>query len=64
MADQSIQNANDIAIDVMAANERMGAALAFIYREAPEWKQRVADYLADYPFEWQRLNDGKACGNV
>lgn len=42
--------ADDVALDAMAANERMGAALAYIYREAPEWKQRVADHLADYPF--------------
>jgi hypothetical protein len=41
--------------EVMAANERMGAALAFIYREAPEWEQRVAEYLADYPLLFDGL---------
>jgi len=34
----------------MAANEKMGAALSFIYTQHPEIKDEVLAYLADYPF--------------
>lgn len=54
--------ADDVALDAMAANERMGAALAYIYSVEPEWRQRVADYLADYPFTFPARNDGEANG--
>lgn len=37
-------------LSLLSANERMGAALDFIYRECPEMRLRVAQHLADYPF--------------
>lgn len=39
---------DDIHRDAMEQNKRMGAALVYIYREAPEWQQKVKDYLAGY----------------
>lgn len=46
-------NEDTFVLSLLSANERMGAALAFIYREYPEMKARVAEYLSDYPFEWE-----------
>lgn len=39
--------------DLLAANERLGAALTFVYHQYPHIKDEVAEYLASYPFEGQ-----------
>lgn len=38
-------------LELMVANERMGAALSYVYRKYPQLRQEVIFYLADYPFE-------------
>ena len=44
-------------LSLLAANERMGAALAFLYREFPDAKVMVAEYLSDYQFEWEEIDE-------
>ena len=43
-------HSHTMEIETMRANERMGAALAFIYSKHPELKAEVRDFLDDYPF--------------
>lgn len=44
-------------LSLLAANERMGAALAFLYREYPDLQAKVAAHLEDYSFEWQEMEE-------
>lgn len=47
-------NDKEDILELLAANERMGAALDFLYREYPEARCLVAEYLMDYPFMFLR----------
>lgn len=44
-------------LSLLAANERMGAALAFLYQEYPDARAKVAEHLADYPFEFEEIDE-------
>ncbi len=39
-------------LSLLSANERMGAALAYLYQVFPDAKAMVAAYLENYDFEW------------
>ena len=42
-------------LSLLAANERMGAALAFLYQEFPDARAMVEAHLEDYPFEFPEI---------
>lgn len=44
-------------LSLLAANERMGAALAYLYQEYPEARAKVAAHLEDYPFTFEEIDE-------
>lgn len=46
-------NDREDILELLAANEKLGAALYFAYQRHPELKEEIKLYLADYPFECQ-----------
>jgi hypothetical protein len=52
------QNADAVAAHAMEANERMGAALAFLQRRYPLIWVEVMDYVTA---QYGRQSDGSAC---
>ena len=44
-------------LSLLAANERMGVALAYLYQVFPDARAMVAAYLEDYPFTFEEVDE-------
>lgn len=56
-------NDEEDVMELLSANERMGAALSYIYRRYPDLKAEVRGALFDYPWTFATVEDiqEKAC---
>lgn len=55
--EEPIWDERKFMLSLLAANERMGAALAFLYQEYPDAQAKVAEHLLDYPFEFAEVEE-------